>query len=170
MWPYRSPIKNPPSVCRAGEEERAGAFRHAMGIRRGREETPTARLEKVDGGRKRPRRDWTQTSLCLTIRGLPQPAVNSAASNGSDRSAVTSRLGFRFRSLNYIRGVFPYMSASQLRIHHLENPQPLYSLEKTSCSTECARRRVHRMAPDVAQGSADFSEGFAVLGSPVHLI
>lgn len=54
--------------------------------------------------------------------------------------------------------------------HHLENPQPLYSLEKTSCSTECARRKVHRMAPDVAQGSADCSEGFAVLGSPVHLI
>ena len=58
------------------------------------------------------RLNWTQTSLRLTIRGFPLPSVNSAASNGSDRSAVTSRLGFRLRSLNYIRGVFPNVSAS----------------------------------------------------------
>ena len=69
------------------------------------------------------RLDWTQTSLRLTIRGFPLPAVNSAASSGSDRSAVTSRLGLRLRSLNYIRGFFPYVSASQLRVHHLAIPQ-----------------------------------------------
>ena len=61
--------------------------------------------------------DRTQTGLRLTIRGFHQPDGISSASSGSDRSAVTSRLGFRLRSLDYIRGVFPYVSASACAFH-----------------------------------------------------
>lgn len=43
---------------------------------------------------------------------LRSVSVSSLASNGSDRSTVTGGLCFRIRSLNYIRGVFPYVSPS----------------------------------------------------------
>ncbi len=70
------------------------------------------------------RLNWTQTSLRLTIRGFPLPSVNSAASSGSDRSAFSSGLCFRIRSLNYIRGVFPYVSASACAFIQSQSTSP----------------------------------------------